>query len=298
MQSTGSAAWKATSFPGSVTGSSTRLVRATCADALRPIWLTKTVTACRTRQRMQPSCSGCGHTVTSRRILSWQSTTPLQNSRPKRHTNRQCRGPWCRNSSRLTLPSTHRVERNARIQVHCFTNCDMPQDSTSCRVPAPSKENCFRCEVNAGMGAALDGKVDDVTNPMSTEGLADPAGGDNAHANAGAALRRYRRQAVHQSKALTRALADCGSVSGTSAPAKAAPQWRAARSPDAHLTSEYSRVPENNTSSIDAERSSVVICRGPDARTLVTRPRLAQPVPMGTSTSRNAPNATTPLPAS
>ena len=51
MQSTGSAAWKATSFPGSVTGSSTRLVRATCADALRPIWLTKTVTACRTRQR-------------------------------------------------------------------------------------------------------------------------------------------------------------------------------------------------------------------------------------------------------
>ncbi|VWD24126.1 hypothetical protein BCO71171_03436 [Burkholderia contaminans] len=27
------------------------------------------------------------------------------------------------------------------------------------------------------MGAALDGKVDDVTNPMSTEGLADPAGG-------------------------------------------------------------------------------------------------------------------------
>lgn len=121
MQFTGSAAWKAMSFPGSAIGSSTRLARATCADALRPIWLTKTVTACRTRQRMQPSCSGCGHTVTSRRILSWQSTTPLQNSRPKRHTNRQCRGPWCRNSSRLTLPSTHRVERKARIQVHCFT---------------------------------------------------------------------------------------------------------------------------------------------------------------------------------
>ena len=82
MQSTGSAAWKATSFPGSVTGSSTRLVRATCADALRPIWLTKTVTACRTRQRMQPSCSGCGHTVTSRRILSWQSTTPSKTVDP------------------------------------------------------------------------------------------------------------------------------------------------------------------------------------------------------------------------
>lgn len=64
------------------------------------------------------------------------------------------------------------------------------------------------------------------------------------------------------------------------------------------MTSEYRRVPENNTSSIDAERSSVVICRGPDARTLVTRPRLAQPVPIGTSTSRNAPNATAPLPAS
>ena len=179
---------------------------------------------------------------------------------------------------------------------HPTATCPRTRRPAACR--HHQKENCFRCEVNAGMGAALDGKVDDVTNPMSTEGLADPAGGDNAHANAGAALRRYRRQAVHQSKALTRALADCGSVSGTSAPAKAAPQWRAARSPDAHLTSEYSRVPENNTSSIDAERSSVVICRGPDARTLVTRPRLAQPVPMGTSTSRNAPNATTPLPAS
>ena len=298
MQSTGSAAWKATSFPGSVTGSSTRLVRATCADALRPIWLTKTVTACRTRQRMQPSCSGCGHTVTSRRILSWQSTTPSKTVDPSDTPTGNAVAPGA--AIRRDSPCPAHTGSNEMPGSRCTVspNCDMPQDSTSCRVPAPSKENCFRCEVNAGMGAALDGKVDDVTNPMSTEGLADPAGGDNAHANAGAALRRYRRQAVHQSKALTRALADCGSVSGTSAPAKAAPQWRAARSPDAHLTSEYSRVPENNTSSIDAERSSVVICRGPDARTLVTRPRLAQPVPMGTSTSRNAPNATTPLPAS
>lgn len=58
-----------------------------------------------------------------------------------------------------------------------------------------------------------------------------------------------------------------------------------------HLTSEYSTVPENSTSTIDEKRSTAVTWREPDASMRVARPRLAHPVPTGMRTSRNTPNA-------
>ncbi|VWD24135.1 hypothetical protein BCO71171_03437 [Burkholderia contaminans] len=139
MQSTGSAAWKATSFPGSVTGSSTRLARATCADALRPIWLTKTVTACRTRQRMRRHAVNAGTRSHRRESCHGSRLHPSKTVDPSDTPTGNAVAPGA--AIRRDSPCPAHTGSNERPGSRCTVspNCDMPQDSTSCRVPAPSK---------------------------------------------------------------------------------------------------------------------------------------------------------------
>lgn len=105
---------------------------------------------------------------------------------------------------------------------HPTATCHRTRRPAACR--HHQKGNCFRREVNAGMGAALDRKVDDVTNPMSTEGLADPAGGRTARTLTPAQRSVYTkvRQCISRKPCRERSRM-AGRVSGTSAPAKAAP---------------------------------------------------------------------------
>ncbi|MDR5749868.1 MULTISPECIES: phage integrase central domain-containing protein [unclassified Caballeronia] len=82
---------------------------ADCADVLRPIWLDKTETASRTRQRMHAVMQWAwahGH-ITVNPVSVVDHILPKQNA--QKSINRRCPGATYRRSSRRVLPTTSKA---------------------------------------------------------------------------------------------------------------------------------------------------------------------------------------------